>query len=165
MCGIGVRNGPMVKGWDLWSRDSGSIFSAGRHFWFGCGLPFTLARTLLNGTKINESLHTPRSTSAFSQRVADTNGYRFRGRFEYYSLRCTLERITLSTLNIRQDVWYSKVCRPPCCITIYLCFTKISIFVAVSSLIFVIWTKLNNVVLTQHIYAASRFVSGFTFFN
>ena len=37
-------------------------------------------------------------------------------------------------------------------------------FVALSSLIFVIWTKLNNVVLTQQIYAASSFVSGFTFF-
>ena len=36
-------------------------------------------------------------------------------------------------------------------------------FVALSSLIFVIWTKLNNVVLTQQIYAASSFVSGFTF--
>ena len=47
----GDRIGPMVKGWDSWSRDLGSIPSAGGCFWFGCGVPFILTRYLRNGTK------------------------------------------------------------------------------------------------------------------
>ena len=48
---LGVRNGSMVKGWSSWSRDLGSIPSAGGHFWFGRGVPFILARSLQNWTK------------------------------------------------------------------------------------------------------------------
>ena len=47
----GVGSGQMVKGWDLWSRDPGSIPSAGSQFWFSCGVRFILARSLRNGTK------------------------------------------------------------------------------------------------------------------
>ena len=43
---FGVKNGPMVKGWD-----QGSIPITGSHFRFRCGVPFILARSLRNGTK------------------------------------------------------------------------------------------------------------------
>ena len=41
----------MVKGWGTWLRDLGSIPSVGSHFWFGCDVPFILARSLRNRTK------------------------------------------------------------------------------------------------------------------
>ena len=37
--------------------------------------------------------------SASSQRVADFGGHGNRALFEYYGLRCTLERITLSAMK------------------------------------------------------------------
>ena len=41
------------NGWGLWLRDQGWIPSDGSHFWFGCGAPFNLARSLRNGAKNN----------------------------------------------------------------------------------------------------------------
>ena len=41
----------MVKGWDSWSTDQGSIPNAASHLWFVCGVPFNLARALRNGIK------------------------------------------------------------------------------------------------------------------
>ena len=51
MCIWGVWSGPMVKGWDSWSRNPGSIPSASGRFWFGHGVPFILTRSLRYGTK------------------------------------------------------------------------------------------------------------------
>ena len=59
-------------------------------------------------------------------------------------------------------VLYISVNFNTCCITIHLCSTKISIFVASSSLIFVLSTKIY-VASTQEIYVASRFVSSSIF--
>ena len=87
-----LRNGPMVEGWGLWSRDPGSIPCAGSCFWFGYGAPHILARYLQNGTKISEGpmcVCTPHTQSK----------YGYSARFEYYSLRFTLERIILSALR------------------------------------------------------------------
>ena len=87
-----VRSGPMVKGWDSWSRDPGSIPSAGRHFWFGCGVPFILARSLRNGTENTGGplcVCTPHMQSKdpplpLRKRVADIGGHGYRAWLEYY---------------------------------------------------------------------------------
>ena len=44
------KNGLVVKGWDLFSRDSRLIPHAGSHFWFGCGMPFILAMSMEKNT-------------------------------------------------------------------------------------------------------------------
>ena len=113
MCII-VLNGPMVKGWGLWLREPDSISRTGSHFWFGCGVPFILARSLRNGTKhtvgrpcvCTPHMQSNDPPSASSQRVADVGGHGYRARF--WVLRLTLYSREVNSLCIdRQDNAYS----------------------------------------------------------
>ena len=93
----GVRSGPMVKSWGLWTRDLGSIPCIGSHLWFGwpknTGGPLGVHKPTRN-LKISLCLFA--KSSRFRRAL-------YRVLFEYYGLLCTLERITLSALKTRQD--------------------------------------------------------------
>ena len=112
----GVRNGLKVKGWDSWSRDPGSITSAGSHLRIGCGVPFILARSLRNGTKIPEvhcviahptcSLKIPLCLFAKSSWFRVTMGIG-RGLCTMGASTCTLERIALSAYKLTNKHWLS----------------------------------------------------------
>ena len=100
----------MDKCWGSWSRDPSSIPCSGSHFWFGCGVPFILARSLRNGTKNpwgSLCVCTPhmqsKSPLCLFAKCSHFWRHGYAVQLEYYGKRCTLEWITLSALKTWHD--------------------------------------------------------------